>query len=60
MKGVVGLFGPIGLGISGTYFVIDSTIGWDNAINGSDQNIRQNQLILSPGWSPFRTEGGLK
>ncbi len=58
--GAVGFLGPIGLGVSAGYFIIDSTIGWNNAFQSLDRTTQYNQSILGSGWSPFRMEGGLK
>ena len=58
--GRVAALGPIGLTVSGFYFIIDATIGWDNFIQGHISMTIQNQAILGPGWNAFRMEGGLK
>ena len=58
--GAVGFLGPIGLAVSAGYFIIDSTIGWNNAFQSLDRTTQYNQSILGSGWSPFRMEGGLK
>ncbi|MDN5203081.1 RHS repeat-associated core domain-containing protein [Fulvivirgaceae bacterium BMA10] len=57
--GAIGTFGgPIGLGISTVYFVVDTTIGWENAFRAGGNLIQRNQAIQGPGWNAFRTEGG--
>ena len=60
MGRVAAFGGPIGLTVSGFYFIIDATIGWDNFIQGHISMTIQNQAILGPGWNAFRMEGGLK
>ena len=53
MTGVGLSGGPVGWGIAGSYFLIDATIGWDNALQSLDNITRQNQAIHGAGWSPF-------
>ncbi|MTI31420.1 LysM peptidoglycan-binding domain-containing protein [Xanthovirga aplysinae] len=59
MTGVALWGGPVGWVISGTYFVVDATIGWDNAFKGLESVTEKNQAIHGPGWSPFR-DGAIK
>ena len=57
----VGLYGgPVGWSVSGAYFVIDSTVGWENVLNSFNEITTKNQSVLGPVWSPIRMEGGLK
>lgn len=55
--GVVGLAGPIGFTVSGIYFIVDQTVGWDKAIDAIDKNIKENRKII-PTWT-LRPMGGL-
>jgi hypothetical protein len=55
--GYIGTMGPIGFTISGIYFVVDTTVGWDKALESMDRNTRENRRII-PNWSP-RPNGGL-
>ncbi|PIW04745.1 MAG: hypothetical protein COW40_08260, partial [Cytophagales bacterium CG17_big_fil_post_rev_8_21_14_2_50_40_13] len=44
--GAVGTFGgPIGLGISGVYFLVDSTVGWDNAFEAVNELDKTHQRV---------------
>lgn len=59
--GIFSTFGGTGgIIIGGTYFFIDSTIGWENAMNTLQDLTKRNQEILGPKWNPFRMGGGLK
>lgn len=51
----VGLYGtPIGWGAAGGYFLIDATIGWDNALESRERIIGENQKL---GIDPFDIYG---
>lgn len=58
--GAFSFAGPVGMTAGAAYFIIDATIGWENAINSSDRATQFNQSILGAGWNQFRLRGGLK
>ncbi len=51
---VISFMGPVGLGISSAYFLIDTTVGWDSFINTTESAIEKNKQILGNSWRPWR------
>ena len=54
----IGLYGgPIGWTVAGGYFLIDATIGWDNAFNNMDTITKQTRAVHGSSWNPYKTHG---
>ena len=52
------LGGPPGWLVSGIYFAVDYTVGWDVAINsGAGNTERTREILKDPGWNPYRMTG---
>ncbi len=56
----VGFIPIVGTFASATYFAVDATIGWGNALEAHDKMTKETQSILGSGWNSMRMEGGLR